>query len=168
MEKDHDYYLGRVSRREILLQDVPYKFIGSKDIVIEAIKSNPYQIKDASDSIKDDEDVMLKVVEKAGLAIKYASERLRSDREFMLKAITKSGSAIAGAIGDLKDDRELILIALMKHEDNWNYLNKDIKEYLKDKPKKLEAFQTLLNKEYLEIILPEKDAEINQKKKFKL
>ncbi len=168
MNNDHDYYLGRVKRREILLQDVPYKFTGSKDIVLEAIKSNPYQIKDASDSIKDDEEVMIKVVEQAGLAIKYASERLRSDRDFMLKAVSKIGSAIAGAIGDLKNDKELILVALMKHEDNWQYLSKEMQACLKDKPNKLEAFKIMINQEHLESVLLKKENLVIPKKKHKI
>ena len=62
-------------------------FIDNKVVVLAAIEKDAYDLRFASDRLKDDEDVVLFAISKKGMAISYASDRLKNRKDIVMKAI---------------------------------------------------------------------------------
>ena len=60
-------------------------FIDDKVVVLAAIEKEAYNLRFASDRLKDDEDVVLFAISKKGMTISYASDRLKNRTEFITK-----------------------------------------------------------------------------------
>jgi len=84
----------------------------SREEMLEAVKKDGYDLKDADDSFKADREVVLEAVKSYGLALDYADDTLKADREVVLEAVKQDGYALDYADDTLKADREVVLAAI--------------------------------------------------------
>lgn len=112
-------------------------FRNDRDVVLEAIKTNPYFILDAdaefrnernimlyvskevaelfqfsSDNLKEDKSYCLEIVSRYGSLLEYVSPNLRSDVDVVKSAVKANGEALTYASDSLKDNREIVLLAV--------------------------------------------------------
>ena len=85
-----------------------------KQILLKAIKADPYIIESASESMCDDMDVMMEVVRSCGYLLKKASPELRNIKKLVIQAVKNSTryGALQWASDTLKDDKEVVLAAI--------------------------------------------------------
>ena len=64
------------------------KVITNKNEILQAVKTDRYALRYASEELKNDKEIVLTAVKNNGYALAFASERLKNDKEF-LKEIEK-------------------------------------------------------------------------------
>ena len=107
-----------------------------RDLALEAIKNDKFELEDADDTLKADREVVLGAVKSYGLALDYADDSLKADREIVLEAVRNYGCALQYADDTLKADREIVLEAVK----SWGYALDDADDSLKaDREVVLEA-----------------------------
>jgi len=98
-------------KQNIDLKNASDTLKNDKDIVLEAIKNNGYSLEYASDRLKNDREIVLEAIKTDFWALKYASDTLKNDKEIVLEAI-KNGNSLQYASNTLKNDKEIVLEAI--------------------------------------------------------
>jgi len=84
-----------------------------KKEALKIVQKDPtYGIKDLSDKFKKDKEIVLEAVkhDPYGVALEHADKKLRADKEVVLAALKNDGSALKYADESLKKDKEIVLI----------------------------------------------------------
>ena len=80
--------------------------------LLELVKSDGMELKNASDDQMNDKQVVMMAVQQNGCALQYASTTLQNDRQVVMEAITQDANALKYASSTLKRDRELVVMAV--------------------------------------------------------
>jgi hypothetical protein len=110
----------------VSLKDFP-TYNNDKNCVIKAIEKNPYQIRLASDMMRDDYDVAVSAVSRLGDTIQYLSDRLKNDPDIVLRAVTKNSYALQFVSDKVPNYREIVILAVMKHGDSLKFASEQLK-----------------------------------------
>lgn len=95
----------------------------NKEIVLNAISKNPFNLEYVSDSLKDDKEVVLLAISQDGRNLKYASERLKKDKEIVLEAAKVSIDSLNYVGDELKSNREIGMALVNINPRSLNYLH---------------------------------------------
>lgn len=98
-----------------------------KEVVLAAIKKNPYTIMYASKSLRDNDFIVFEAVNRSGAVLIHASDRLKDDKDIVMKAVQEYGAAIEYASPRLKNDREIALEAVKNESYAFDYLSEKLK-----------------------------------------
>jgi hypothetical protein len=99
-----------------LLEHLPKKWRDSKDIVLRVLEANGYEIKYASDRLKNDKDCIKIACKKdGGFILTYCSEKIKSDLEFYFELLhfTQNSSIIEYFSDSIKDNEDAFLKGAM-------------------------------------------------------
>ena len=131
-DKTNDYNL--VKNKDIKVDFIINEYlkegtiIDDKEIMLKAVKQNPYSLKYASEKLRDDKEVVLESVKRAGSTLKYASNELKGDKEVVLSAAKISESSLKYASDELKRDRKFVLEAVNSSGLVLGYVDDDFKK----------------------------------------
>jgi hypothetical protein len=98
------------------------------DFILEAIKKNPFDVKDLPIEYQTDRVIAMEAVERNGIALKFLSEEFCEDQEIVMKAVSNQGNALMYASFNLKRDKQIILCAVKSHASSLNAVPKKLKE----------------------------------------
>lgn len=79
------------------------------------ILNDPYNLRFASEELRDDEELVKKIVKDCGLAIEFASDRLLNNFDVAMLAVKNNGLALAFLSDKLKDKSEIVLAAVKQN-----------------------------------------------------
>ena len=91
------------------------KVITNKNEILQAVKTDRYALRYASDELQNDKEVVLTAVENDGYALFHASEELKNDKEVVLTAVKNDGYALRFASEELKNDKDVVLQAVLNN-----------------------------------------------------
>ena len=114
-----------------------YIYAKEKEIVLEAIKQNPYVLRYVSKD-KNIKDLCYEAVKQNGAALEYAPEELQNDKYLVLEAIKQNGYAFKYASTELQNDKKFVLNAVKIHGNALKYASEELKN---DKEVVLEAIK---------------------------
>jgi len=100
-----------------------------RQLVLEAVRHNGLQLRDADPELRADRAFVLEAVMLSGAALGGASEELRASRAFVLEAARSGrGSALQGAVEELRKDRELVLEATVEDPEAFKFAAEELRE----------------------------------------
>lgn len=91
-----------------------------------AVRSNPFVLRYAPDSVKADRTIVQIAVEIDGFALQYASTALRGDRAIVLLAVLSEPKSLRYASNDLLADRDVCLLALRRNGDMLRFVDPEL------------------------------------------
>jgi hypothetical protein len=98
-------------REEIInskLRFVPEELKHDIEIVLAALQTDEYALKDVPEELKNDKEIVLSAIKKFGRPIKYASEELKNDKNFNLEALKQNYLCFEYITPELKNDPDII------------------------------------------------------------
>ena len=104
-----------------------------EDIVKASIKQEGIFIEFASERLRDNIEIALLAVEQNGLALGFLSERMQNNFDVVFKAVSQTGRALVFAGKTMKDNEEIVLSALRNYPASLKFASKrirDIKKYV--------------------------------------
>jgi hypothetical protein len=93
------------------LGDCPAPYQADREIVLTAIRRDPYALDKASAALQNDTAVVLAAVTDNGRVLISAGPAPRGDKEVVMRAVTNCGYALLHASAELKNDPEVVLLA---------------------------------------------------------
>ena len=100
---------------------------GDGEIVLEAVKNNPYALKYAVERLKADREIVLESVKQDGTMLEFVAEELRADREIVLEAVKQCGLALRDAAVEVQADHEVVLAAVSQDPRSLEYAAEEIR-----------------------------------------
>lgn len=97
-----------------------------RDVILTAIRSNPDAISHAPENIQNDKAFLLNCIEINADVGKFIPADLQNDREFVILAVSCNGSFLKYASESLKNDREIVLAAVKKHGNSLQFASKEL------------------------------------------
>lgn len=85
--------------------------------VLEAVRRDHTQIRDASDDLKDDVAFMVRAMRVSAWCLSIVSEAMRNNRDVVLAAVETRGTMLVSASPELKADREIVTAAVTNDGD---------------------------------------------------
>ena len=133
---DYDIALAAARNEYSDLFHISKKKLSNKNIILEAIKTNPYNFRYASDKLKDDIDIaLLAVSNNCYYNIENVSIRLKDNKDFILYTINNTNYLDNKKISILKvisknlcKDFEVVLNAVSKCCDELQYASYELKD----------------------------------------
>lgn len=98
----------------------------TKQEIIELIKNDKKSLIHFPE-YQDNKEVVLEAVKKNGWNLDYASERLKADKEVVLEAIKQNGFTLYCAADNLKDNEQMVLEATKQSGKNFDFISDRLK-----------------------------------------
>lgn len=93
--------------------DEVYRF--DRDITVEAVSAFGSNLYNTSCPLRDDYDIVLLAIKDDPWAINAASPRLKNDKSLALQAVSSDGWTLAHISEELKDDKEVVTQAILNY-----------------------------------------------------
>lgn len=103
--------LAAVLKNGSFLKRAPREFRDDTEIVLAAMRSQPWVIRFAPERLRNDRQVVVEAVRDMGNSLHYASRQLRDDRAVVLLAVINDGDSLQFASDRLKADKEVVMTA---------------------------------------------------------
>jgi len=88
---------------------------GNKEIALEAVAVNPWNISHTLIELKDDIDIIKTAINQRGIAIQYASERLKNNPEIIQLALKNELGSFKKLTNEMKSNFEFVSLELRKN-----------------------------------------------------
>jgi len=102
-------------RQRHALSKMPEEIRNDFDVVLEAIRSSPDQIRWCSPSLKNNPDIVIESVERDGNMMQFASDELKNNRDFAMLIVTLNASAYYHLSEALQNDREIVMLTVRQN-----------------------------------------------------
>ena len=86
-----------------------------------AVSQEGFQLKYASDRLRNNEDVVVAAVSDCGFALEYASDRLRNEWKVVVAAVSQDGQALRYASDRLRAKTTVVLAAVLQDPWSWDF-----------------------------------------------
>ena len=96
----------------ITMSEVPMRFKGDNQIVMEVFRYDPDALEAASDSQRDAKELVLIAMNRDGDQLRWVSDRLARDHDVVLAAVRNYGMALEYVVADLLWDKKICLAAV--------------------------------------------------------
>lgn len=96
------------------LSKVSPKLKNDEEVVLAAMKRNPYALQYADDSLKNNKEFMLRSIKVDAHLVRYASDKLKDDEEFMLVATETYNYLFDAASNRLKDREDFVRVVIKR------------------------------------------------------
>mmetsp|Transcript_40800 Transcript_40800/g.121953 ORF Transcript_40800/g.121953 Transcript_40800/m.121953 type:complete len:755 (+) Transcript_40800:95-2359(+) len=126
---DRDLFFACVSAsRGAVLEWAPGEFREDKALILEAVKYNGENLKEAADSLKSDRLFVMEAIEVDGAALAGASDDLRGDKDFIMAACALGhGKVMKGVKDNLKADQAFVFHAACTCPETFKYVSDSLR-----------------------------------------
>ena len=109
-----EFQKNTVSEQDIIKEKQLLNLTEKKQEIIKSIKDGFMELNNFNETIRGDRDIVIEAINKDSWNLRYASPELRNDREIVLEAMKSNGIILQCAGEKLRKDRELVLLAVQE------------------------------------------------------
>ncbi len=131
LKNDKEVVIEAVKENPYILNNLPEIFRADKEIALEAVRQDGEALEFLSENLKNDKEIVIEAIKADGFILSsdgYISENLRNDKEVVLEAVKATGRNLKHVLKRFKDDKEVVLEAVKKDKRALEYASKRLQE----------------------------------------